>query len=55
MGSGRKVSSVRDWTRTDMKLSYSGSKDQAETPFSWMERNWERVMSVGVEFGGYCC
>ena len=33
--------------------SRSGSNDQAATPFSWIERNWERVISVGSELGGY--
>jgi len=51
-GSGGKVISVRAWTSNDDKASKSGSKDQADTPFSWIERNWESVISLGVELGG---
>ena len=43
--------SVRASTK-QFAISSSGSNSQAETPFSWMARYWEREMSVWTDSGG---
>jgi len=43
--------SVRPSTK-QLAVSTSGSNSQAETPFSWIARYWEREISVWADSGG---
>ena len=38
-----------------LAISSSGSNSHAETPFSWMAKNWDSEMSVCIVSGGLAC